>query len=149
MSPLPLSNHQDLNSLLVFPLRLCAATTLTAYLLSVITGNVSQVDRLWTFMPTIYTAYWALLPLWPHNSATWRYLVPFVPDEASHFARDFSPRALLMLGLTVRVLNSLSPGSHLLNSFKGSLDVQVILQYLETWSFPAVRSLARQPVTMC
>jgi len=101
MSPLPLSNHQDFNSLLEHPLRLCGATTLATYLLSIITGNVSQVDRIWTFLPTIYTAYWALLPLWPHNSAYWRYLLPYVPDEASHFARDFSPRALLMLGLTV------------------------------------------------
>ncbi len=106
MSPLPLSNHQDFNSLLVYPLGLCATTTLTTYVLSIITGNSSQVDRLWTFLPTIYTAYWALLPLWPHKSATWRYLVlvPYVPDEASHFARHFSPRALFMLGLTVRIL---------------------------------------------
>jgi hypothetical protein len=106
MSPLPLSNHQDFNSLLVYPLGLCATTTVTTYVLSIITGNSSQVDRLWTFLPTIYTAYWALLPLWPHKSATWRnlVLVPYVPDEASHFARHFSPRALLILGLTVRIL---------------------------------------------
>lgn len=109
MSPLPLSNHQDLNSLLEYPLKLCAATTLATYVISVVTDNVSQVDRVWTFMPTIYTAYWALLPLWPQNSATWRYLAPYVPEEASHFARDFSPRALLMLGLTVRIL--LTPDS--------------------------------------
>ena len=104
MSPLPLSNHQGFNSLLDYPLKVCGATTLSTYLLSIITGNVSQVDRLWTFLPTIYTAYWALLPLWPHKSAYWSYLLPYVPDEASHFARDFSPRALLMLGLTVRIL---------------------------------------------
>jgi len=104
MPPLPLSNYQDFNSLLAYPLRLCGAATLATYLLSIITGNVSQVDRIWTFLPTIYTAYWALLPLWPLNSAYWRYLQPYVPDEASHFARDFSPRALLMLGLTVRTL---------------------------------------------
>ncbi|OBZ72701.1 hypothetical protein A0H81_07519 [Grifola frondosa] len=40
---------------------------------------VTFLDRLWTFLPTIYTAYYALLPLWPLES--------------------FSPRALLMLGL--------------------------------------------------
>jgi hypothetical protein len=101
MSPLPLSNYQDLNSLLDYPLKLCAATTITTYVLSLVTVNVSQIDRIWTFMPTIYTAYWALLPLWPHNSATWRLLAPYVPGEASHFSRNFSPRALLMLGLTV------------------------------------------------
>jgi hypothetical protein len=97
------------------------------YLLSIITGNVSQVDRIWTFMPTIYTAYWALLPLWPHDSATWRSLVLFVPDEAGHFARHFNPRALLMLGLSVRALNYLTTESYLPNYLKGSLDVQVIL----------------------
>jgi steroid 5-alpha reductase family enzyme len=109
MSPLPLSNLQDVKSLFVYPRRLCAAATLTTYLLSIITGNVSQVDRVWTFLPTIYTAYWALLPLWPYNSAYWRYLLPYVPDEASHFARDFSPRALLMLALTVRTLAPVTP----------------------------------------
>ena len=102
MSPLPASSHQDFNLLLAYPLKLCTATTVTTYILSLITGNVSQVDRLWTFMPTMYIAYWALLPLWPHGSAGWRYLSPYVPEEAAHFARDFSPRALLMLGLTVR-----------------------------------------------
>ncbi len=102
MSPLPVSSHQDFNSLLDYPLRLCTATTLTTYVLSLITGNVSQVDRVWTFMPAIYTAYWALLPLWPHGSAAWRPLSPYVPEEATHFAREFSPRALLMLALTVR-----------------------------------------------
>ncbi|KAI9512970.1 DUF1295-domain-containing protein [Russula earlei] len=101
MSPLPTSNYQDLYSLLAYPLRLCAAATLTTYVLSLITGNVSQVDRVWTFLPTIYTAYWALLPLWPLKSAYWRFLLPFVPEEASYFARHLSPRALLILGLTV------------------------------------------------
>ena len=102
MSPLPASSHQDFNLLLDYPLKLCLATTLATYTASLITGNVSQVDRIWTVMPTLYIAYWALLPLWPHGSAGWGYLSPFVPDEAAHFARDFSPRALLMFGLTVR-----------------------------------------------
>jgi hypothetical protein len=103
MSPLPASSYQDFNSLLDFPLKLCIATTATTYILSLITGNVSQVDRVWTIMPTIYTAYWALLPLWPHGNAAWGYIFPYVPEEAAaaHFARDFSPRALLMLALTV------------------------------------------------
>ncbi|KAH9966237.1 hypothetical protein BGW80DRAFT_1342690 [Lactifluus volemus] len=82
--------------LLDYPIKLCATTTLC---------NVSQVDRVWTFLPTIYTAYWALLPFWPPESAeSRRYLVPSVPQQAAHLARDFSPRVLLMLGLTVRVL---------------------------------------------
>ncbi|KAI0292144.1 DUF1295-domain-containing protein [Russula brevipes] len=101
MPTLALSEYQDFNSLLAYPLRLCAASTATTYVLSIITGNVSQVDRVWTFLPTVYTAYWALLPLWPLDNKAWRYLLPYVPEEASHLARNFSPRALLMLGLTV------------------------------------------------
>jgi hypothetical protein len=95
----------DLKPLLEYPLKLCAATTVTTYALSVVTGNVSQVDRLWTFLPTLYTAYWALLPLWPSfDNRGWRLFAPYVPEESTYFARDFSPRALLMLGLTVRII---------------------------------------------
>jgi hypothetical protein len=79
--------------------------TFLTYVASITTCNVSQVDRVWTFLPTIYTAYWALLPLWPPESEeSRRYLVPSVPQQAAHLARDFSTHALLMLGLTVRVL---------------------------------------------
>lgn len=103
MSPVPDSSYQDLSSLLDYPIRLFAATAVTTYILSLITGNVSQVDRIWTFMPTLYTAYWALLPLWPRSNTAWGYLLfPYVPVEATDFARDFRPRALLMLALTVR-----------------------------------------------
>ena len=103
MSPLSASSYQDFNSLLYYPIKICTATTVTTYIFSLITGNVSQVDRIWTFMPTLYTAYWALLPLWPRGNTTWGYLLsPYVPKEAVHFALDFSPRALLMLALTVR-----------------------------------------------
>lgn len=105
MSPTIMSTMSptDLRPLLDYPLKLCAATTVTTYVLSIITGNVSQVDRVWTFLPTLYTAYWALLPLWPSydDNKGWRLLAPYVPEEATHFARDFSPRALLMLGLAV------------------------------------------------
>ncbi|KAI0297253.1 hypothetical protein B0F90DRAFT_1575165, partial [Multifurca ochricompacta] len=86
--------------LLVFPLKICAANTLATYVLSIITGNVSQVDRLWTILPTYYTAYWALLPIWPDENESW-YLLPYIPEESQDFARDFNPRALLMLALTV------------------------------------------------
>ncbi|KAH9178401.1 DUF1295-domain-containing protein [Lactarius sanguifluus] len=78
----------DLKPLLDYPLKLCAATTATTYVLSIITGNVSQVDRVWTFLPTVYTAYWALLPLWPsYDNKGWRLLAPYVPEEATYFAR--------------------------------------------------------------
>ncbi|TFY74039.1 hypothetical protein EWM64_g9973 [Hericium alpestre] len=84
-----------------YPLKLNIATTFATYVLSLVTGNVSQVDRVWTFLPTIYTAYWALLPLWPRADHTkaWVYFVPHVPDDADDFVNSYSPRALLMLGL--------------------------------------------------
>jgi len=72
-----------------------------------ITGNVSQVDRVWTFLPTIYTAYFALLPLWPRTPAL--FLFPYAPESiGSSIAGTFSPRALLMLALVVTWMFRLS-----------------------------------------
>lgn len=86
-----------------YPISLCLATTATVYILSLVTGNVSQVDRLWTFLPTIYTAYFALLPLWPSKATL--PLLPYTPGEVpSHLTEDYSPRALLMLSLVVSLL---------------------------------------------
>ena len=72
---------------------------MASYFFFLNTGNVSL---LWAFLPSFYTAYWALLPLWPHGRGRPRGLTPYVPEEARHLARDFSPRALFVLGLTVR-----------------------------------------------
>ncbi|KAK1234907.1 hypothetical protein PQX77_001869 [Marasmius sp. AFHP31] len=83
-----------------WPLQFCAFITATSYILSVITGNVSQVDRLWTFLPTIYTAYFALLPLWPEAPQAF-VLAPYVPEELSVYAKDFSPRGVVMFGMVV------------------------------------------------
>lgn len=132
MSPLvsPTMLPTDLKHLplLDYPLELCAATTVTTYVLSIITGNVSQVDRLWPFLPTLYTAYWALLPLWPsYDNRGWRLFAPYVPAESTYFARDFSPRALLMLGLTVRIITPDHLQTTLLTAWKGLVDVEVIL----------------------
>lgn len=81
-----------------WPVQLCIVSTATTYILSVITANVSQVDRLWTFLPTIYTAYFALLPLWPNEQPF--FLCPYSPKDLGWtVATDFSPRALLMFGL--------------------------------------------------
>lgn len=82
-----------------WPIQFCAFSTAATFVVSVITGNVSQVDRLWTFLPTIYTAYFALLPLWPTEQPF--PLAPFVPKELHSAADGFSPRATLMLGLIV------------------------------------------------
>ncbi|KAL0067826.1 hypothetical protein AAF712_004994 [Marasmius tenuissimus] len=84
---------------LEWPLQFCGFITAASYILSVVTGNVSQVDRLWTFLPTIYTAYFALLPLWPTEQTF--ILAPFVPEELSVFAKDYSPRAVMMLSMVV------------------------------------------------
>ncbi|GJE96205.1 DUF1295-domain-containing protein [Phanerochaete sordida] len=83
---------------LQWPVKTCIYTTATCYVLSVVTGNVSQVDRIWTFMPTLYTAYFALLPLWPRESPM--PLWPFTPQDVnSSIATQWNPRALLMFGL--------------------------------------------------
>ena len=85
---------------LQWPVKICLYTTVTCYVLSVATGNVSQVDRIWTFMPTIYTAYFALLPLWPKIPSMPLY--PYTPETVlPDVAKNYSPRALLMLSLTV------------------------------------------------
>jgi hypothetical protein len=89
--------------MLAYPFKLCGATFLTTWILSLITGNVSQVDRIWTFMPTIYTAYFALIPFWPRTQAGWTWLFPTLNPVVTGPAFDeYSPRALLMFFLTVR-----------------------------------------------
>ncbi|EGN99067.1 hypothetical protein SERLA73DRAFT_181856 [Serpula lacrymans var. lacrymans S7.3] len=91
----------------VWPAKFCVATTVASYVLSVVTGNVSQVDRVWTFLPTIYTAYYALMPLWPRASPT--PLFPYTPQEVdSSITSDFSPRALLMLAMVTTWMFRLS-----------------------------------------
>ncbi|KAF7970832.1 hypothetical protein HWV62_22780 [Athelia sp. TMB] len=96
---------------LKYPVKFCIATTITTYVLSIITGNVSQVDRVWTFLPTIYTAYFALLPLWPSQPKM--YLWPYTPKDVPYFVKDeYSPRALLMFGLVNIILLLLGIPAH-------------------------------------
>ncbi|KAG8213153.1 hypothetical protein J3R82DRAFT_11560 [Butyriboletus roseoflavus] len=86
--------------LFVWPVQFCLGATVTTYVLSVLTGNVSQVDRVWTFLPTIYTAYYALLPLWPRTPQM--LLLPYTPQTVDQSSvGTSSPRALLMLALVV------------------------------------------------
>jgi steroid 5-alpha reductase family enzyme len=81
-----------------WPAQFCLFSTAATYILSVITSNVSQVDRLWTLLPTIYTAYYALLPIWPNQQPF--LLCPYSPKDLGWtVATEFSPRALLMFGL--------------------------------------------------
>jgi hypothetical protein len=53
-----------------------------------ITGNVSQVDRVWTFLPPIYAAFFAFYPL-----------MSFAPDFIK--AQGVNPRNVLMFVLQV------------------------------------------------
>lgn len=84
----------------VWPVKFCVAMTAVTYVLSILTGNVSQVDRVWTFLPTIYTVYYALLPLWPTIPPT--FLFPHTLDTLPASLKEtYSPRALLMASLVV------------------------------------------------
>jgi steroid 5-alpha reductase family enzyme len=89
----------QLPSYLAWPAKFCVIVTLETWVHSIITNNLSQVDRLWTFLPTLYSAYYALLCLWPRRRLLW--LVPYVPEELEHAATDLSPRAVLMFALIV------------------------------------------------
>lgn len=73
---------------LVQPVQFMVFNILWTYIASIVTGNVSQVDRVWTFLPTLYTAYYAFYPL----------LDGADPSIKSH---GVSPRTLLMLALQV------------------------------------------------
>ena len=74
--------------ILEIPLYFVGFNSLWTWVVSLITGNVSQVDRVWTFLPTIYTAYFAFLPLF-----SW------APKEIQQ--GGMTPRNLLLLGLQV------------------------------------------------
>lgn len=90
---------------LEYPVNLCIALTAGLYVLSEITGNVSQVDRLWSFLPTIYAGYFALLPLWPQSS--FLSIFPYTPAQVDpRVSGEFNPRALIMFALTVSLVPS-------------------------------------------
>jgi len=94
MSLLPVPPYLD------WPAQFCLLVTVVTWVLSLVTSNVSQVDRVWTILPTIYAAYYALLPLWPNTQPY--PLFPYAPKDLGWATvKDFSPRALLMFGLIV------------------------------------------------
>jgi hypothetical protein len=96
---------------LQWPVNFMAGVTAVCYIVSEITGNVSQVDRLWALLPFIYAAYFALLPLWP--ASPFLGVFPYLPEDTpAELSSDYSPRALLMLALTVRRLVSESRRHH-------------------------------------
>lgn len=94
---------------LQWPVNFMAGVTAICYVLSEVTGNVSQVDRLWATLPLFYAIYFALLPLWPTSSFLG--ILPYLPDNAPvELSVGYSPRALLMLMLTVRRFHLKPPG---------------------------------------
>lgn len=100
MSTLPTLSAMKAGIPLTFqwPVKFCFYTSLITYVLSIITGNVSQVDRLWTFLPVIYTAYYAFLPWWPFESPVPLY--PYSPKELDRtLLNEGNPRTQLMLVL--------------------------------------------------
>ncbi|KAF8072047.1 hypothetical protein FPV67DRAFT_1667492 [Lyophyllum atratum] len=100
-----------------WPAQFCIATTAVTWILSLLTANVSQVDRLWTFLPTIYTAYYALMPLWPQEPLF--PLCPYTPKDLGWaVAKDFSPRALLMFGIVFVWMCRLSYNTYRRGLFK-------------------------------
>ncbi|KAK7691143.1 hypothetical protein QCA50_006246 [Cerrena zonata] len=129
--------YNGLEQTLWWPVKFCTYTTATCYILSIITGNVSQVDRVWTFLPTIYTAYFALLPLWPAVSSL--PLFPVTPNELSRsVAQNYSPRALLMLSLVVLWMFRLSYNTWrrgLFNLHDEDYRWAILRQRLPVWFF--------------
>ncbi|KAK7036755.1 hypothetical protein VNI00_011421 [Paramarasmius palmivorus] len=89
-----------------YPAQVFVLATTSTYVASVVTGNASHLDRLWPFLPSIYTIYFTLLPWWP-NEQKW-ILMPYVPEEVTKQSierygidptKDFSLRALIIVGL--------------------------------------------------
>ncbi|KAF9070153.1 hypothetical protein BDP27DRAFT_1402219 [Rhodocollybia butyracea] len=86
-----------------YPISLCVFSTVSTYVLSIVTSNVSQVDRLWTFLPWLYNAYWTFLPLWQREplfapgilGTIANGVLPWTPKELGA-ELQFVPRAILI-----------------------------------------------------
>ncbi|KAJ1302949.1 hypothetical protein OPQ81_003243 [Rhizoctonia solani] len=90
MAPVHDLRPAGLDPTLAFPVKFCIFNILWTFLAGEITGNVSQVDRVWTFLPVLYSAYWGLyLPLYGNG------------DNAWIKGQGISPRAALMVFLQV------------------------------------------------
>ncbi|KAI0714446.1 DUF1295-domain-containing protein [Cerioporus squamosus] len=141
MAPIPAFVYKGIPPTSQWPVKFCLYTTAAAWILGVVTGNVSQVDRVWTFLPTIYTAYYALLPLWPTTSPL--PLFPYVPESVNpEIVQKFSPRALLMFGLTlavrVDVLSYNTWRRGLFNLKDEDYRWEILRQKLPSWLFQVV-----------
>ncbi|CAE6533658.1 unnamed protein product [Rhizoctonia solani] len=90
MAPVHDLRPTGLDPTLAFPVKFCLFNIAWTFLAGEITGNVSQVDRVWTFLPVLYSAYWGLyLPIYGSEDNAW------VKEQG------ISPRAALMVLLQV------------------------------------------------
>ncbi|KAF8602135.1 hypothetical protein BDV93DRAFT_474921 [Ceratobasidium sp. AG-I] len=72
MSPLFHHKPTGLDPTLAGPVKFCLFNIAWTFIAGELTGNVSQVDRVWTFLPVLYTAYWSLyLPLYGSGDNAW------------------------------------------------------------------------------
>ncbi|EUC56506.1 integral membrane protein [Rhizoctonia solani AG-3 Rhs1AP] len=90
MSPVLEPKPTGLDPTLAFPVKFCIFNILWTFLAGEITGNASQVDRVWTFLPVLYSAYWG-------------WYLPFYGNEDNAWIKEqgISPRAALMVLLQV------------------------------------------------
>jgi len=114
-------------------IQFCVFSTAANYIVSIITGNVAQVDRVWTFLPTIYTAYYALLPLFPTYQPF--LLFPYNPLGST----DYNPRALLMFALVFLWMYRLS-----YNTYRRGLFNPYVRSFIHLYHESDVRSLVNQ-----
>ncbi|KIY45437.1 DUF1295-domain-containing protein [Fistulina hepatica ATCC 64428] len=125
------------SSVYAWPLQFCAFNIAQTYIFSLITSNVSQVDRIWTFLPVIYAAYFAFLPILPRQPSF--FLCPYVPENVqSSLAQDFSPRVLLMFSLIVLWMVRLSYNTYrrgLFNLHDEDYRWAVLRQKISVWLF--------------
>ncbi|KAI0671935.1 DUF1295-domain-containing protein [Trametes maxima] len=137
MAPLPIRLLRGIPPTFQWPVKFAFYNALAAWILSLVTGNVSQVDRVWTFLPTIYTAYFALLPLWPNKPHG--FFWPYVPETAHpDLVANYSPRALLMFGLVFIWMCRLSYNTWrrgLFNLSDEDYRWAIVRQKVPTWLF--------------
>ncbi|RPD61025.1 DUF1295-domain-containing protein [Lentinus tigrinus ALCF2SS1-7] len=142
MAPLPWSAliYKGIPPTSQWPVKFCLYNAAAAWVLGIVTGNVSQVDRVWTFLPTIYTAYYALLPLWPTKPPL--PMFPYVPETVHpEVVQRFSPRALLMFALTFTWMCRLTYNTWrrgLFNLKDEDYRWEILRQKLPAWFFQVV-----------
>ncbi|KAG9107485.1 hypothetical protein FRC07_008624, partial [Ceratobasidium sp. 392] len=72
MSPIEELRPRGIDPTFAGPVKFCLFNIAWTFLAGEITGNLSQVDRVWTFLPVIYSAYWGLyLPLYGSGDNEW------------------------------------------------------------------------------